>query len=155
MDMTIKNQKWSYQVTMENHSFKDVADLEIKYVVFSRQDKAGQVTAGGHQEFQRHEGSTTIKSLLNNDKVTFSTDGIMLEKPPNWPMDGEWASGASSTAKGALRGIWIRVYVGGQMVAEYQNPPELATQGNLRPAAKGITQRNRVWRECFHLFDNS
>ncbi len=64
---------------MENHSFKDVADLEIKYVVFSKQDKAGEVTVIGHQEFQRHAGGTTIKSLLNNDKVSFSTDPIMLK----------------------------------------------------------------------------
>ena len=111
-DMTIKNQKWSYQVTMENHSFKDAVQIWRSSMWFSaNRTKPGEVTVIGHQEFQRHAGGTTIKSLLNNDKVSFSTDPIMLkttELADGW----SWDSGASSTAKGALRGIWIRVYVG-------------------------------------------
>ena len=54
---TVKNQKWSYKVTMENKSFKDVSDIEIKYVMFSKQQDFDEVTViGGHAELEAHCG---------------------------------------------------------------------------------------------------
>jgi hypothetical protein len=131
---TTKNQKWSYVVTMENKSFKDVSDIEIKYVMFSKSVATTRVTQNGREEFQRHEGSTTIKTLKNNDQVTFSTDGVMLKSVQL--ADGWTYVGGSTGAKGALRGLWLRVYVGGQMVSEFMDPPDLNNKATFDPPAK-------------------
>ena len=129
---TTKNQKWSYLVTMENKSFKDVSDIEIKYVVFSKQmGYTGTVTVpigshGNSSGLQRHEGTASIKLLKNNDKVTFSTDGVMLK---SIDYNDGWESG--TLAKGALRGLWLRVYVGGNMVYEFMDPPDLKQRASF------------------------
>jgi hypothetical protein len=131
---TTKNQKWSYLVTMENKSFKDVADIQIKYVVFSKQIGYNTtVTIGGRNSggLMRHEGTTTIKMLKNNDKVTFSTDGVMLTS-----IDYDDGYGEESLAKGALKGLWLRVYVDGQMVAEYTDPTDLPNKATFDPPPK-------------------
>src|SRR5271163_1858248 len=47
---TIKEQKCSYKVTIENKSFKDVSDMEVKYVVFSQQKDLGEITVIGGSE---------------------------------------------------------------------------------------------------------
>lgn len=129
---TIKSGKWSYFITMENKSFKDVSDMEIKYVMFSKQEVYGEMeTVGGHQDLQRHEGSISIKLLKNNDQVSFSTDGIVLK---NVTYNDGWY--ADEGAKGALRGLWLRVYVGGIMVAEYMNPQNLNDKVTFDPPPK-------------------
>lgn len=130
-DESIKNQKWSYAVTMENKSFKDVQDIEIKYVMFSIQPQLGEVTTG-HQSLQRHAGTVSIKLLKNNDTVTFDTDGIMLKTVDYY--DGWYAD---EQAKGALRGLWLRVYVGGQMVYEFMDPQNLSNKQTFDPPPKG------------------
>ena len=132
---TTKNQKWSYLVTMENKSFKDVSDIEIKYVVYSKQSGYGYVQTvpiGGRRTgagLQRHEGTARIKLLKNNDKVTFSTDGVMLTT-----IAYDYYS--ETLAKGALKGLWLRVYVGGKMVYEFMDPPDLNQQATFDPPPK-------------------
>ena len=117
-----KNQNWYYKVTMDNKSFKDVSGIEIKYVVFSKQEQFSyDVIQTTGVPLQRHPGSLTMRMVKNNDTVTFNTDGIALTNVTY--NDGYYAD---EGAKGALRGIWIRVYVGGQMVAEFMNPTGLS-----------------------------
>jgi hypothetical protein len=129
---TVKNQKWSYTVTIENKSFKDVSDIEIKYVVFSKQSALGDAVVIGHEDLQRHDGGTTIKLLKNNDQVSFTTDGIMLTSVQFNDGYDYYGTGA----KGALRGLWLRVYVGGQMVSEYMDPPNLSSKQTFEPPPK-------------------
>ena len=128
-DESVKNQKWSYLVTMENKSFKDVSDMEIKYVMFSKQGTFTQTT--GHPNLQRHEGTISIKLLKNNDTITFSTDPVMLKTIDYY--DGWYAD---ERATGALRGLWLRVYIGGQMVSEFMDPPDLSNRATFDPPPK-------------------
>jgi hypothetical protein len=133
-DESIKNLKWSYAVTMENKSFKDVQDIQIKYVMFSIQQQVGVVTTG-RQNLQRHTGTVSIKVLKNNDTITFNTDAILLKTVDYY--DGYYAD---EQAKGALRGLWIRVYVGGQMVYEFMDPQNLSNKETFDPPPKGSDQ---------------
>lgn len=117
---TSKNQKWSYFIKLENKSFKDVSNIEIKYVMFSKQEEAYVISSTG-DPLQRHTGTISIKQIKNNDTVEFSTDAVELTNISY--NDGYYVD---EGIKGALRGLWLRVYVGGQMVAEYINPPGLS-----------------------------
>ena len=86
---------------------------------------------GGQQDLKRTTGNThLIKLLKNNDSVTFTTTEVMLQNISSAYYDD------FGGAKGALRGIWIRVYVGGQMVAEFTDPQNLSTKQTFDPPPK-------------------
>ena len=120
---TVKNQKWSYLVTMENKSFKDVYNIEVKYVMFTKQEGHDIDGPTGQNKLERHTGTVPIKLIKNNDKVSFSTDSILLTN-----VVYNYGLYADETAKGALKGLWLRIYIGGQMVAEYMNPQDLSNK---------------------------
>jgi hypothetical protein len=132
----VKSQNCSYQVTMENKSFKDIPQMEVKYVVFTKQPQAGGPTViGANAELNRHAGTADVKALKNGERVTFTTEPVLL-KTSELDASYYYTSGASSTARGALRGLWIRVFVGGQLVAEYTDPAELKTKTTFDAPAK-------------------
>ena len=125
-DMTKFKENWAYVVTMVNTSFKDVANIEVKYIIFIKPEKPGRDSTG-NVKYQRHEGSTTTPLLKNNDQFVFTTDSVELsgvELADGWV----WASGANTRSKDKLRGLWIRVFVSGVQVAEFMDPPELSTK---------------------------
>ncbi len=134
--VSVKDEKWSYAVTVVNKSFKDVPGFQIKYVVFSKPDNAGKAVKPGQVDLERHAGTATIGALRNNDQTTFYTEPVELrtvQLDSGW----EWKSGSDTYARGALRGIWIRVYIGDQLVAEFKNPANLADVTTFDPPAKG------------------
>ncbi|HWB57844.1 MAG TPA: hypothetical protein VG733_00050 [Chthoniobacteraceae bacterium] len=130
-ERTTKTQKWFYNVTMRNLSFKDVANMEIKYVIFSKQEAVGDFEPTGTTNFKRQPGTLSIKLLKNNDEVTFSTDGVVLTN-----VTYNYADYAGEQSKGMLQGLWIRVYVGGQMVSEFTSPTGLANKTTFDPPPK-------------------
>ena len=53
-------ERWSYDVTIENKTFKDLSGLEMKYVIFFKHEKLG---ARDVAMPRRQSGSLTIGSL--------------------------------------------------------------------------------------------
>ena len=126
-DETVSNEHWAYNVTLENRCFRDVQNLEIKYIIFMKQDIPGEKTVIGHITLKRKEGSTRIAAFKNNDKFSFTTESMEIR---GTQLSGGyfWASGASPYSKDALKGLWLRVYAEGKQVAEYVNPPTLTSK---------------------------
>src|SRR5437016_2035251 len=48
---------WTYEVTIENKTFKELSDLELKYVIFSKQEKLGAKEAA---KARRQNGSISL-----------------------------------------------------------------------------------------------
>ncbi len=117
---------WAYKVTIENKSFKDAENVEVKYVIFMKPDIAGERTTG-KQKLKRKAGGQTIPVIKNFDKFTFVTAAMTLT---GTQLQAGWiyGNGANPRAKDALNGFWIRVFVGGQQVTEYINPPSLKSR---------------------------
>jgi len=112
---------WTYDVTVENKTFKDLANLDVKYAIFFQQEKLGVKAAAT----PRHQnGSFTIPALKPHEKKSFTTDSIELSKSN---LVGNWiyTSGAKPNAQDTLVGLAIRVYQNGQQFAEYANPSTL------------------------------
>jgi hypothetical protein len=120
----ITKEHWTYDVTIENKTFKDMSGLEMKYIIFLKQEKIGQQDAAS---MQRHNGSTPIALLRAHEKKTFNTDVIELNKKI---LDSGWfyPDGTRRKADDALIGLWVRVYQNGQQIGEYANPSTLMTQ---------------------------
>ena len=112
---------WVYDVTIENKTFKELTNLDLKYVIFFTQERLG-VKADPTKRQQ--SGSFSIDSLKSHEKKSFSTNPVELNKSN---LVGHWhyESGAKPNAQGTLVGLAVRVYQGGQLFAEFANPSTL------------------------------
>ncbi len=120
----VTKEHWGYDVTMENKTFKDLTNLEVKYAIFFSQERLGVKAAA---TAKRQTGMFTIPVLNPHEKKVFTTDSVELDKAN---LVGNWiyTSGAKPGATGMLSGLWVRVYQNGQLFAEYANPSTLMTQ---------------------------
>jgi hypothetical protein len=109
---------WTYEVSVENRTFKDIGNLEVKYTIFFKQEQLG-VKAAPTPKHQN--GSFNIPSLKPHEKKSFTTDAVELSKSN---LVGNWiySSGAKPNAQDTLVGLAVRVYLNGQQFAEYGNP---------------------------------
>jgi hypothetical protein len=112
---------WIYDVTIENKTFKELTNLDLRYVIFFTQERLG-VKADPTKRQQ--SGSFSIDSLKSREKKLFSTNQVELNKSN---LVGHWhyESGAKPNAQDTLVGLGVRVYQGGQQCAEFANPSTL------------------------------
>jgi hypothetical protein len=120
----IGKEHWAYVLTIENKTFKELADLEVKYVIFFKQEQLGKKTDA---TARRQSGSFSIATLKSHEKKPFTTDAVELKKSNlvgNW----HYTSGAKPNAQDTLVGLAVRVYQNGQQLAEYANPSTLTRE---------------------------
>lgn len=112
---------WVYDVTVENKTFKDLANLDVNYVIFFTQEQLGVKAAPTKRQ---QKGSFSIDLLKAHQKTSFSTKPVELNKSN---LVGEWIyrSGAKPNAQDKLVGLGVQVYQGGQLFAEFANPSTL------------------------------
>src|SRR5438874_2056923 len=112
---------WIYDVTIENKIFKELSNLEVKYVVFFAQERLG---VKAEPTKRQQSGSFSIDSLKSHEKKSFSTNPVELSKSN---LVGNWiySSGAKPNAQDTLVGLAVRVNQGGQQFAEFANPSTL------------------------------
>ena len=115
---------WTYEVTVENKTFKDLPDLNVKYAIFIKQEQLG-VKAAPTPKHQT--GSFSISSMKPHEKKSFTTDSVELNKSN---LVGNWiyTSGAKPNAQDTLAGLAVRIYQNGQPFAEYANPSTLSKE---------------------------
>ena len=70
-------EQWGYVVTVTNHSFKDIPDLGVDYIVFSKHERFGSKI---EPKPERKSGSKTFGNLTNNGKTSFETEPVTLKK---------------------------------------------------------------------------
>jgi len=114
-------ERWSYDVTIENKTFKDLSGLEMKYVIFFKQEKLAVKDAA---TTKRQSGSITIGLLKPHEKKSVTTNSVELDKTQ---LVGNYyyPDGGRQKAQDTLGGLWVRVYQNGQQLAEYANPSTL------------------------------
>src|SRR5438552_9517060 len=107
---------WIYDVTIENKTFKELSNLDLRYVVFFSQERLG---LKADPTKRQQSGSFSIDSLKSHEKKSFSTNPVELKSN----LVGHWhyESGAKPNAQGTLVGLAVRVYQGGQQFAEFAN----------------------------------
>jgi ABC-type glycerol-3-phosphate transport system substrate-binding protein len=119
-DKKFSKEHWGYTITIENKSFQLIQDLAVEY----RQYKFDDVRNGGGT-LKGVPGSTKIPSLGNGAKFKFDTDPVELDKEE---LKAGWHYTNKSNKEkvaDALQGYWLRILKDGQVVFEFQYPPEL------------------------------
>jgi hypothetical protein len=117
-------ENWDYLVTITSHSFKEIPDLRVDYVVFSKHERFGSKIEG---KAKRTTGSKTLGNLASNGKTSFETEQVILKKS-RLKADWYYTNGAKGKAKDELSGIWVRVYSGSELINEFAQPASLKTR---------------------------
>ena len=76
-DITSKTEDWGYSVTVQNSTFKPLANLEVKYIIFYKHSQLG---IKAPPKKMKASGSFTIQSIASQDKQSFQTDPVKLTK---------------------------------------------------------------------------
>ncbi len=114
-------ERWAYDVTIENKTFKDLAGVEVKYIIFFNREKLGDKAAA---KLQRLAGNASFELLKPREKKILTTSAVELNKS-QLASEWEFDNGARRKAEDTLVGLWVRIYQNGQQFAEYANPSAL------------------------------
>ncbi len=115
---------WAYRVTILSHTFREIPDLRVEYIVFWSQERSG---AKADAKAKRTVGSKALGSLRSSDKTIFETESINLNKS-RLKADWYYTNGAKGKTKDQLTGLWVRVYSRDELVEDFAQPSSLKTQ---------------------------
>jgi hypothetical protein len=119
---TITTKEIAYKVTVENRTFAELKDIEVKYMIFYTDTTAGSTNEG---KLKSVNGKHTIAALERSRKAEFETEPAKLVTAD---LDAGWyyTTGAANRARDSVEGIWFRAYSGGELIGEYVNPSSIA-----------------------------
>ncbi|MBV9009988.1 MAG: hypothetical protein JO354_12605 [Verrucomicrobia bacterium] len=121
---TVSSERWNYEVTLENKSFRPLSGLEARYIIFYKTEQLGSKEPA---EQQRQSGTFSLDAMQAHEKKTFTSNAVELKHSH---LTGHWffPAGERIKADDTLVGIWVRVYQGDQLLGEYANPSTLARE---------------------------
>lgn len=122
--VTVDTEDWVYAVTLQNNTFKDLTNIEVRYIIFYKIEALGTVAG---TRVGRQAGVAKIDAVKAHDKVDFQTSAVKLEKQSLKP-GMYYPNGGRTAGDAALSGLWIRIYQNGTMIAEMSRPPALASK---------------------------
>jgi hypothetical protein len=123
---------WGYKVSIENQGFKNLSNLEVKYIIFFKQEQLG---IKGPPRKETISGTYTIPEIDSLATTSFETDPVKLTKSSLvGPVGGYtyFTNGAKPSATDTLTGLWVRVYQNGNLFAEYAYPAGLTSSETWR-----------------------
>ncbi len=105
------HEQWGFSIQTTNTTLKKIDDVRVDYNIFA--DTYSDISSPTVQA-----GSNAIPSLEGKTPNVFRTKTAEVCKRK---------SSDSNTSGGELRGIWVRVYVGGKLLLEQSLPETLRT----------------------------
>ena len=125
-DLTTTSHR-GYKVSIENRSFKNLADVEFKYTIFAVIDN----------QPKRLEFETTVPLIKNGEKYILNTEPVELRRIESLGITDKVTSGKTEgvitrrwTQNDTLTGLWLRMSVNGAQIAEFFDPPALKEKAN-------------------------
>ncbi|MEP6667888.1 MAG: hypothetical protein ABJF10_01975 [Chthoniobacter sp.] len=99
----------------------------MNYLLFVERPKLGS-RLDQPSAVDRVTGTQNIDTLTNRAPQTVTTSDVVLHKDT---MGGGWTynNGGRLRAEDTVVGVWVRVSQGGQVIAEYANPPTVTKRG--------------------------
>jgi len=116
---------WVYDVTADNKSARDYADVEFQYIIFRKE--ALVANKSGASKMVRKTGSVKSPAVAAHGRFTFTTEAMLIETTQ---LTGGymWRNGANPRTFDSLQGIWIKVLAGGKQVGEFTSPADLGNR---------------------------
>ncbi|MFA6960893.1 MAG: hypothetical protein WC205_09100 [Opitutaceae bacterium] len=118
-------ENWGYSLTASNRTNKPIKNLKIEYALFVKPDlEPGKDSTSS--KLKRSTGTTTIPEIAAGSKIVVRTDSVKIYKQklkPGWV----WGkTGGEEKLRDTLYGIWMKAYVGDQIVVETVSPDGLS-----------------------------
>jgi hypothetical protein len=112
----VKRSNASYDVKMRSKSTLDLTDLEVRYIIFMKEDDR-YVRHNNNRLAER--GKHKIEFWPAQELMEFQTKALKLETEQ---LAQGWYSYGKARARDQLAGIWLRIYRGDLMLAEFSSP---------------------------------
>jgi hypothetical protein len=122
--VTAYKDQWGYSLTLGNRSKQELTNIRAEYILFVKQDNSSDYRDKG-PGFRRVKHTTKPDPIPLHEKITFRTETVPSYRyvlAPGWV----WGSGGSQPIKDTLYGMWLRIYVGEELVIEKITPEDLA-----------------------------
>jgi hypothetical protein len=125
---TLTAMQIAYDVKVRNKTFRDLENIEIKYMIFYEEAMHG---SREKPALSYVKGKEAVGLLESHSEVSFLTTPVTLTKSE---LDGNayWASGASNRSKDAIKALWFRAYADGKLVGEYVNPSTITKKAEWK-----------------------
>lgn len=119
--------KRAYSIALSSRIYESIHDIRIEYLFFHFIDAiAGEKRSQGN--VKRIKGKLELSKLEGRSTEKLQTESVQFRETKlksGWV----WAKGSGSRdSKDRLDGIWIKLYVGDQLVLEKSEPASLATK---------------------------
>jgi len=125
---TVTTKEVRYRIDVKSRSFKAIENVEVKYRVFYKDQEAG---ATGDGVLRSQNGSEKFPLVGAQSTFTLSTKPIQLTTEQ---LDGNWYydSGSGNKSSDRVAGIWVRVYINGQLSQEFCNPSTISRKADWK-----------------------
>ena len=128
--VTAYKDQWGYSLTLSNRTKKELVDVRAEYILFVKQDNTSNYRETG-SKFRRAKYITKADAIPVLGKVTFRTETVPSYRyvlAPGW----SWGSGGNQPIKDTLHGMWLRLYVGDELIIEKITPEDLSKSEKWR-----------------------
>lgn len=120
-----KTSDWSYRITISNLTRNDLTGAQVEYrIVYDDQVEFVRTAVSPGKGRNQQEGQAIdLPDMSFNDQIEFETPSLTLQTYKYEPPRAE-----REYARDTVKGIWIRVIKGGEIIGEYQsNPSSMAS----------------------------
>ena len=107
-----KHEDWGYSIQLTNQNLRALENLRVEYNLFAR-------TYADTSSPTLINGAKTIKAIPSRGSEVFRTGTAEVCKSRD--------TSYGYNAGGEMRGIWIRIYVDGELLIEQSSPDSLMT----------------------------
>lgn len=113
------SQKWTGTLRVENTSSKPSPELLAKYIVFVKRQELAQ--KAGPEKIDLVKGEAKIAPLKKGESFSLDTADIELRQQL-LSANYRYANGGQTKASDTVAGVWVRLFAGAVVVADYSNP---------------------------------
>ena len=123
--IVVSEEQWGYSVTLLNRTSKVLNGIHVDYILFVRPDmepgKSSTIVP-----LKQKPGSKKLDTVDAFKSTIFRTDSIVVFKQ-QLKSGYIWAkTGNNAAIEDTLYGVWLRVYVGDQLVNEVCSPASIS-----------------------------
>jgi hypothetical protein len=122
--VTAYKDPWGYSLTLTNRTKNELTGIRAEYILFVKQDNSSNYR-DKESGFRRVKHTTKPDAIPLHGKINFRTETVPSYRyvlAPGWV----WGSGGSKPIKDTLHGMWLRIYVGNELIIERITPEDLS-----------------------------
>ncbi len=127
--VTLKHRRYAYGITFENRGKNPLESLKVDYRIFYEQEANNRTTKKVDLLEKTQFGKLSIDVLPSKGKKEFLSKSVELERFEFNTGDYYVPGGDPESTSGRIRGIWVRVQVGGKAgyvaTRDFFEPPSL------------------------------